>query len=170
MYHLGRSSAGTPIAVTQGMEDIILQPPSRKLVSSFFSHELNWWWGSLIQTAVLDPLLHRTVLSLTLAPHPAFFVPHHHFPLNFTVIYPVGLKGHQAVPRQLHAIVLSSLASKVSCVVVLPHPGAMKKKRKMMPFFFSLSQSVGPLELKTRATNRFSRHFAPVLSGSSSTG
>lgn len=35
MYHLGRTSAGTPIAVTQGMDNI-LQPPSRKLVSSLF--------------------------------------------------------------------------------------------------------------------------------------
>lgn len=40
MYHLGRSSAGTPIALTQGMEDNILQPPSRKLVSSFFHMNL----------------------------------------------------------------------------------------------------------------------------------
>lgn len=65
-----------------------------------------------------------------MSPYQAFFVPHHHFPLNFTVIYQVGLKGHHAVPRQLHAIVLSILASKVSCVVVLPHPGAINNKKK----------------------------------------
>lgn len=51
-----------------------------------------------------------------------------------------------------------------------PPPRSHQKKEENYAFFFSFSQSVGPLELKTRATNRFSRHFAPVLSGSSSTG
>ena len=135
MYHLGHTSAGTPIALTQGMDNI-LQPPTRKLVSSPFHMNLIGGGGSLIKTAVSDPLLHWTVLSLTLAPHQAFFVPHHHCSLNFTVIYQVGLKGHHAVPSQLHAIVLSSFASKVSCVAVLHNPGAIKKKREreMMPF------------------------------------
>lgn len=132
MYHLACTSSGTPIALTQGMDNI-LQPPTRKLISSLFSHEVNWGGGGFHQNSCLileklDPLLQQTVFILhsgsssrllrTTSPC---------FPLNFTVIYQVGLKGHHAVPRQLHAIVLSILASKVSCVVVLPHPGAMKK-------------------------------------------
>lgn len=39
IYHLGRTSVGTPFALTQGMDNI-LQPPTRKVVSSLFHRNL----------------------------------------------------------------------------------------------------------------------------------
>lgn len=53
MYHLGRSSAGTPTALTQGMDNI-LQPPTRKLISSLYHMNLIGGGGvSLMKTALI---------------------------------------------------------------------------------------------------------------------
>lgn len=130
MYHLGHTKAGPPIPLTQGMNNISCYPPpphprTRKLISSpFFSHEVNW--RSLIKAAVFSWKLGSRYSSAQI-PHTRFFfnpslrlffVPHHHFPLNFTVIYQVGLgktHTHHAVhPCQVQAIVLSIFLSKVS--------------------------------------------------------
>lgn len=131
IYHLGHTNAGSPNALTQGMNNISCKSLTRKLSSSLYHMNLI---GGLQSKQLSYPgkvgcsYASDRLLSLTPAPVQAFFVPHHHFfisPLNFTVIYQ-GLKAHHAVSHQLHAIVLSMFESKVSCVVVLPQPGAIK--------------------------------------------
>ena len=137
-------------------------------------------------------------LFLTPAPLHAFLVPHHHFLIFFFAqlqCYQVGLETSQSVSQSVPpaccfmqefypflcvCVCESVCVSRASCVVVLlllhwSHQIKNDASFNLIICILSLSlllslsvSNKSHLKLKTRA--RFSRHFAPVPSGSSSTG
>lgn len=189
MYHLGHTKAGPPIPLTQGMNNISCYPPpphprTRKLISSpSFSHEVNW--RSLIKAAVFSWKLGSRYSSAQI-PHTRFFlIPHSGSSSYHITIFPQlhcylssrpGKNTHTPCSPPLPGSCNSFIHFSVQgfmCSLPPPPWSHQKNDDFSAPppsLSVSLKQSGGPLQLKTRATNRFSRHFAPVLSGSSSTG
>lgn len=123
------------------------------------------WVPSIFSWAVQIPM---DDLSLTLAPLLAFFVPHHHFLIFFSPTSLLSSRPKNTSPPPAHAIVLSIFCVRGFICCRPPHPTAIKNYSLL--FFFPFDNLATPLQFKTWATNRFSRHFAPVLSRSSSTG
>lgn len=114
----------------------------------------------ILQLGCSDP--HGRFIRLLFSPS-SYHITIFSFLLNFT--YQVGLNTHHAVPRLLHAIVVSIL-----CVQSFTSSRPSPPRSHQNDAFPSVFNNLVTHFSSRRAVNRFSRHFAPVLSGSSSTG